>query len=376
MASEKAIDRKLSHIVRKLVDADDIGDNRAVVAAALVKNIRQKHREYQRRDAKALQLQVQAVLEQLQREQQQQMQEDDNDDEYENLEDAHDDGSYERAALAQEEMRDQMQLGTGLNASLRTTYQQISQEKQQQQNNTVVVEETAVTSNEDGEAATNTTTTCAATNNQNNNNNNNNTPKRKKRKRVLRRASSSNVNGEYGTDTDTSLAFLTPLPRPKERYHDLGGLDALIQEVRQLVEYPLTRPELYRHLGIEPPRGVLLRGPPGTGKTHLATAVAGELGVPFFSVSAPALVTGVSGESEGRVRQLFQTASDAAPALVFLDELDAVAAKRADSGRGMAGKDVDAFVLEVVHMWLGGLVPRVHLDQVHAQILETNRIAE
>eukprot|EP00977_Amphora_coffeiformis_P029086 scaffold38644_cov191-Amphora_coffeaeformis.AAC.2 len=160
------------------------------------------------------------------------------------------------------------------------------------------------------------------------------TPKRKKRKRVLRRASSSNVNGSE-FDGEADLAFLTPLPRPKERYHDLGGMDNLIQEVRQLVEYPLTRPELYRHLGIEPPRGVLLRGVPGTGKTHLATAVAGELGVPFFSVSAPALVTGVSGESEGRVRRLFQTASDAAPALIFLDELDAVAAKRADTGRGM-----------------------------------------
>ena len=312
MTSEK-VDRKLRHIVRKLAP-EDLGN---VSASHLVTLIRNKHREYTRRDSKLLQQQVEGVLEQLQQEYDQSQNTSANDD---NDNNGDDDASYERAALVQEHVREQLQVGTGLNASLRQTYQQISQEKQQQTETQVVsegkTESTNAPNNNKNEDATTTT------------------PKRKKRKRILRRASSSNVNGtEFGGEVD--LAFLTPLPRPNERYRDLGGMDKLIQEVRELVEYPLTRPELYRHLGIEPPRGVLLRGPPGTGKTHLATAVAGELGVPFFSVSAPALVTGVSGESEGRVRQLFQTASDAAPALIFLDELDAVAAKRADTGRGM-----------------------------------------
>jgi ribosome biogenesis ATPase len=228
-------------------------------------------------------------------------------------------------------------LGGGLNASLRQRYQQMSQGKKQAQSNEADDSQSAValfgevtgavtaahedTLNKD--ITTNAPTKEAAG------------KRGKKRKRVLRRASSSNLNNsaDYGEEGD--LSFLTPVPRPTERYHDLGGIDHLIQEVRQLVEYPLVRPELYRHLGIEPPRGVLLRGPPGTGKSHLATAVAGELGVPFFCVSAPALVTGVSGESEGRVRQLFQAASETAPAIIFLDELDAVAAKRSDTGRGM-----------------------------------------
>ncbi|EEC46437.1 predicted protein, partial [Phaeodactylum tricornutum CCAP 1055/1] len=118
---------------------------------------------------------------------------------------------------------------------------------------------------------------------------------------------------------------------------DLGGMDEVVKNIRQLVEYPLIRPELYSHLGVDPPRGVLLRGPPGTGKTHLANAVAGQLGVPFFRVSAPELVSGMSGESEGRIRDLFRTASSMAPAIIFLDELDAIVPKRSEAGssRGM-----------------------------------------
>ena len=318
MTSEKA-DRKLKHIVRKLAP-EDLGN---ISASHLVTLIRNKHREYLRRDSDLLQQQVEGVLEQLQQEYDQSRimstndddhnDDDDDDDDYNNGDDA----SYEKAALVHEHVREQLHLGTGLNASLRQTYQQISLEKQQQVE-TQVSEDKTDSLNASVKNSEDATTT----------------PKRKKRRRVLRRASSSNTNSSE-IEGEADLAFLIPLPRPKERYQDLGGMDNLIQEVRQLVEYPLTRPELYRHLGIEPPRGVLLRGVPGTGKTHLATAVAGELGVPFFSVSAPALVTGVSGESEGRVRRLFQTASDTAPALIFLDELDAVAAKRADTGRGM-----------------------------------------
>ena len=108
-------------------------------------------------------------------------------------------------------------------------------------------------------------------------------------------------------------------------YADLGGMDGVLQEVRELVEYPLTHPEIYTHLGVDPPRGLLLHGPPGCGKTLLASAIAGELGVQFFKVSAPEVVSGMSGESEAKIRSLFKEAREAAPALLFIDEIDAIA---------------------------------------------------
>ncbi|KAL3944582.1 MAG: hypothetical protein SGBAC_001348 [Bacillariaceae sp.] len=160
------------------------------------------------------------------------------------------------------------------------------------------------------------------------------TPKKSsKRKKAQRRASASNPELPGGKD----LEVIAPAPRPNERYADLGGMDDVLQQIRQLVEYPLVRPEIYRHLGVHPPRGVLLRGPPGCGKTHLSNAIAGQLGVQYFRVSAPELVSGMSGESEARIRDLFQAASDSAPSIVFLDELDAIAPKRSDGGssRGM-----------------------------------------
>jgi len=129
-------------------------------------------------------------------------------------------------------------------------------------------------------------------------------------------------------------SFLNPVTRT-ERYSDLGGVDDILQKIRQLVEYPLLHSELYQHLGVDPPRGVLLKGPPGCGKTHLANAIAGQLNVTYFSVSAPELVSGMSGESEGNIRDLFKTASDMAPSLVFMDELDAIAPKRDDGGKSM-----------------------------------------
>eukprot|EP00638_Chattonella_subsalsa_P019317 CAMPEP_0117874916 /NCGR_PEP_ID=MMETSP0950-20121206/12631_1 /TAXON_ID=44440 /ORGANISM="Chattonella subsalsa, Strain CCMP2191" /LENGTH=804 /DNA_ID=CAMNT_0005728307 /DNA_START=294 /DNA_END=2708 /DNA_ORIENTATION=- len=123
--------------------------------------------------------------------------------------------------------------------------------------------------------------------------------------------------------------------RPAVRYQDLGGIDDVLEEVRELIEYPLRHPEVYAHLGVAPPRGVLLHGPPGCGKTLLAYAVAGELGVTFIKVSAPEIVSGMSGESEQKLRDLFQQATANAPTIVFLDEIDAITPKRETSQRGM-----------------------------------------
>lgn len=115
---------------------------------------------------------------------------------------------------------------------------------------------------------------------------------------------------------------------PKATYKDLGGIESVLQDVREIIEYPLTHPEIYAHLGVEPPRGVLLHGPPGCGKTLLAHAIAGELQLPLLKVSAPEVVSGVSGESEAKLRTLFQDALTHAPCLLFIDEIDSITPKR------------------------------------------------
>merc|ERR1719401_1705063 len=94
-------------------------------------------------------------------------------------------------------------------------------------------------------------------------------------------------------------------------------------------------PEVFTHLGVQPPTGVLLHGPPGSGKTKLAHAIAGSAGVPFFKVAATEIVSGMSGESEAKIRQLFQAAIVVAPSLIFLDEVDAITPRRDSAGREM-----------------------------------------
>lgn len=123
--------------------------------------------------------------------------------------------------------------------------------------------------------------------------------------------------------------------RPEERFSDLAGIDSILQDIRELIEYPLTHPEIYAHIGIDPPRGILLHGPPGCGKTLLAKAVGGEIGVPLLSISAPEVVSGMSGESEEKLRKLFDDAVALAPSIIFIDEIDAITGKRDSSTRGM-----------------------------------------
>lgn len=123
--------------------------------------------------------------------------------------------------------------------------------------------------------------------------------------------------------------------RPEERLEDLGGIDGILEDLKQLCVYPLTHPEVFGHLGVKPPTGVLLHGPPGSGKSKLAHALAGSTGVPFFKVAATEIVSGHSGESEANIRGLFKAAMDAAPSLLFLDEIDAITPKRDSAGREM-----------------------------------------
>ncbi|GLJ49526.1 hypothetical protein SUGI_1049620 [Cryptomeria japonica] len=117
-------------------------------------------------------------------------------------------------------------------------------------------------------------------------------------------------------------------------FKDLGGLSGVINEVMEII-YPLFHPEIYPWLGVQPMKGILLHGPPGCGKTKLAHAIANEAGVPFYKISATEVVSGVSGESEENIRNLFSKALKTAPAIIFIDEIDAISAKRENLQREM-----------------------------------------
>ncbi len=115
-------------------------------------------------------------------------------------------------------------------------------------------------------------------------------------------------------------------------YDEIGGLDDELDLVRETVELPMSEPELFAELGIEPPTGVLLYGPPGTGKTLIAEAVASAVDAAFYHVSGPEITSKYKGESEERLREIFDRAGDEAPSIIFFDEIDAIAPERDDEG--------------------------------------------
>jgi transitional endoplasmic reticulum ATPase len=118
---------------------------------------------------------------------------------------------------------------------------------------------------------------------------------------------------------------------PDVTYEDIGGLDEEVKKVREMVELPMKHPELFEKLGIEPPKGILLYGPPGTGKTLLAKAVANETEANFMLVNGPEIMNKFYGESEKKLRKIFDDASEKAPSIIFIDELDAIASKREET---------------------------------------------
>ncbi|MEM3364906.1 MAG: proteasome-activating nucleotidase [Candidatus Methanomethyliaceae archaeon] len=129
---------------------------------------------------------------------------------------------------------------------------------------------------------------------------------------------------------DIYVKAMEVLESPKVSYKDIGGLDEQIREIRELIEFPLLKPELFEKVGIEPPKGVLLYGPPGCGKTLLAKAVASQTKATFIKVVASELVQKYIGEGARMVRELFQFARTKAPTIVFIDEIDAIGGRRAD----------------------------------------------
>ena len=142
---------------------------------------------------------------------------------------------------------------------------------------------------------------------------------------------SFSVQRALSSETDARAQAMQVEARPEVTYGDIGGIDDQIREVREAVELPLLDPERFDTVGIEPPTGVLLHGPPGTGKTMLAKAVANGTDATFIKMAGSELVRKFIGEGARLVRDLFELANEHEPAVIFIDELDAVAAKRTDS---------------------------------------------
>ncbi|WP_341712951.1 CDC48 family AAA ATPase [Erythrobacter sp.] len=170
-------------------------------------------------------------------------------------------------------------------------------------------------------------------------------------------------------DEDTEVELRAEFEAPRDaravvNYDDVGGMGDTIQALREMVELPLRFPELFTRLGVDPPKGVLLHGPPGTGKTRLAQAVANESDANFFTINGPEIMGSGYGESEKRLREVFEEASKSAPAIIFIDEIDSIAPKR-DRVPGEAEKRLVAQLLTL----MDGLEARANLVVIAA----TNR---
>ena len=152
---------------------------------------------------------------------------------------------------------------------------------------------------------------------------------------------------------------------PNVAYEDIGGLDRELEQVREMIELPMRHPELFQQLGIEPPKGVLLHGPPGTGKTLIAKAVANEIDANFQTISGPEIMSKYYGESEEKLREVFDEAEENAPAIVFIDELDSIAPKR-----GETQGDVERRVVAQLLSLMDGLEERGDVTVIAA----TNRV--
>jgi|EP00624_Nannochloropsis_granulata_P004759 26S proteasome regulatory subunit T2 len=156
------------------------------------------------------------------------------------------------------------------------------------------------------------------------------------------------VVGILSDDTDPMVSVMKVEKAPLESYADIGGLESQIQEIKEAVELPLTHPELYEDIGIRPPKGVILYGEPGTGKTLLAKAVANQTSATFLRVVGSELIQKYLGDGPKLVRELFRVADDLSPSIVFIDEIDAVGSKRYDSNSG-GTREIQRTMLELLN---------------------------
>ena len=160
------------------------------------------------------------------------------------------------------------------------------------------------------------------------------------------------VVGLLNDDTDPMVSVMKVEKAPLESYADVGGLETQIQEIKEAVELPLSHPELYEDIGIKPPKGVILYGEPGTGKTLLAKAVANATSATFLRVVGSELIQKYLGDGPKLVRELFRVANENSPAIVFIDEIDAVGTKRYDSQSG-GEREIQRTMLELLNQMDG-----------------------
>jgi len=153
-------------------------------------------------------------------------------------------------------------------------------------------------------------------------------------------------------EADSTISALKMTEKPDVSYSDVGGLDIQKQEIKEAVELPLTHFDLYKQIGIDPPRGVLLYGPPGTGKTMIAKAVAHHTTATFIRVVGSEFVQKYLGEGPRMVRDVFRLAKENAPSIIFIDEIDAIATKRFDAQTG-ADREVQRILLELLNQMDG-----------------------
>mmetsp|Transcript_70698 Transcript_70698/g.195650 ORF Transcript_70698/g.195650 Transcript_70698/m.195650 type:complete len:446 (-) Transcript_70698:175-1512(-) len=185
---------------------------------------------------------------------------------------------------------------------------------------------------------------------------------------VLLHHRTMSVVGILSDEVDPMVSVMKVDKAPLESYADIGGLDKQIQEIKEAVELPLTHPELYDDIGIKPPKGVILYGVPGTGKTLLAKAVANETSATFLRVVGSELIQKYLGDGPKLVRELFRVADDNSPSIVFIDEIDAVGTKRYDSNSG-GEREIQRTMLELLNQ-LDGFDERGDVKVIMA----TNRI--
>merc|ERR1719235_1618750 len=176
------------------------------------------------------------------------------------------------------------------------------------------------------------------------------------------------VVGLLTDEVDPLVQVMKVEKAPPETYADVGGLETQIQEIKEAVELPLTHPEMYEDVGIKPPKGVILYGVPGTGKTLLAKAVANETSATFLRVVGSELIQKYLGDGPKLVRELFRVAEDLAPTIVFIDEIDAIGTKRYDTNSG-GEREIQRTMLELLNQ-LDGFDSRGDVKVIMA----TNRI--
>lgn len=185
---------------------------------------------------------------------------------------------------------------------------------------------------------------------------------------ILLHHKSVSVVGVLTDDADPLVSVMKLEKAPTESYADIGGLEQQIQEVREAVELPLLHPELYEEMGIKPPKGVILYGGPGTGKTLLAKAVANQTSATFLRIVGSELIQKYLGDGPRLVRQIFQVAAEHAPSIVFIDEIDAIGTKRYESTSG-GEREIQRTMLELLNQ-LDGFDDRGDVKV----ILATNKI--